>query len=53
VQQVLPLDGPDWQEVFLLHNANFPNNGRDAVKLKRKFQSLYRSDIPSGDPLFS
>jgi hypothetical protein len=43
VQQVLPIDGPDWQEVYRLHIVNFPNTGRDAIKLKRKFQLLYRS----------
>jgi hypothetical protein len=51
VEQMLPVDGEDWEEVARLHNLNFPTNGRDAAKLKRKFQQLYRVEMPTGDPM--
>ncbi len=51
VEQILPVDGEDWEEVARLHNLNFPTNGRDASKLKRKFQQLYRVEMPTGNPM--
>ncbi len=51
LEQMLPVDGEDWEEVARLHNLNFPNNGRDTAKLKRKFQQLYRVEMPTGDPM--
>jgi len=51
IEQILPVDGEDWNEVSRLHVVNFPNNGRDGPKLKRKFQQLHRSCVPTGDPM--
>ena len=46
IEQILPVDGEDWNEVSRLHVVNFPNNGRDGPKLKRKFQQLHHSPVP-------
>ncbi len=51
LEQILPADGEDWEEVVRLHNLNFPTNSRDSAKLKRKFQQMYRVEMPTGDPL--
>jgi hypothetical protein len=49
IEQILPVDGEHWNEVSRLHLVNFPNNGRDGLKLKRKFQQLHHSHVPTGD----
>ena len=45
------MDGEDWEELARLHNLNFPTTGRDGAKLKRKFQQLYRVEMPTGHPM--
>jgi hypothetical protein len=45
------VDGEDWEELARLHNLNFPTTGRDGAKLKRKFQQLYRVEMPTGHPM--
>jgi hypothetical protein len=50
-EQMLPVDGEDWDKLTRLHNLNFPTNGWDSAKLKRKFQQLYHVEMPTGDPM--
>ncbi len=38
------------QRIENLHRRNFPIEDRTRESLKRKFQELYRSKIPTGDP---
>ena len=45
---VLPIGPQEWEEVAELHSVSFP--GRDVVSLRRKFTTLHRKKIPTGDP---
>jgi len=51
IQQVLLVDSTDWIDVCNLHVVNFLNTGHDPSKLKQKFQQLYRTNVPTGDPI--
>jgi hypothetical protein len=50
MKEILPTDGNEWDEVLLRHNEVYASMQRDVPKLRRKFASLYRVKIPSGDP---
>jgi hypothetical protein len=50
MKEILPTDGNEWDEVLHQHNVIYHACERDVPKLRRKFTSLYRTKIPSGDP---
>jgi hypothetical protein len=50
MKEILPTDGNEWDEVLHEHNTVYATCERDIPKLRRKFTSLYRTKIPSGDP---
>ncbi|KAG7336805.1 hypothetical protein IV203_025834 [Nitzschia inconspicua] len=50
MQAIVPIDGYDWDTVLEMHNERYASCERDVNKLRRKFTSLYRTKIPSGDP---
>lgn len=52
LEQILLVNGKDWEEVRKLLNLNSPTNGRDSAKLKCKFQQMYRVVIPTGNPRY-
>ena len=50
IEQHLPIGGMEWDQVESQHQAAFPHQERTKESLKRKFQTLYRSRMPTGDP---
>ena len=46
--QVLPIGPDEWDEVWNLHSVQFP--GRDCNGLRRKYTTLHRKKMPTGDP---
>ena len=50
LEQHLPISGTEWDRVEAAHKVKFPLEDRSRDSLKRKFQDLYRTKIPTGDP---
>ena len=50
IQEVLPIGPLDWEKVVQMHNDQFPNMARDLQSIRRKFNKLQASRIPTGDP---
>lgn len=50
IEQVLPLGPDEWEAVADAHLMSYPTYQRDAVSLRRKFQSLYNTKIQTGNP---
>jgi hypothetical protein len=49
MEVVLPIGGEEWDEVFQQHTATgYP--GRDTESIRRKYGTLHRKPIPTGDP---
>ncbi|KAG9404772.1 hypothetical protein AC1031_004977 [Aphanomyces cochlioides] len=48
--EALPLCTTEWESVLGLHELRYPGQGRTVDSIKRKFSSLYRRQIPTGDP---
>ena len=45
---ILPIGPTEWEQVWEHHNVTFP--GRDVNGLRRKYTTLHRKKIPTGDP---
>ena len=45
---ILPIGPQEWDMVVEAHTAHYP--GRDVESLRRKYTSLHRKKIPTGDP---
>ena len=50
IREVLPISEQDWKRVEDNHAIHYPTHARDYSSIRRKFQSLYRSRQPTGDP---
>eukprot|EP00536_Pseudo-nitzschia_multiseries_P013673 jgi/Psemu1/35988/gm1.35988_g len=50
LKAILPVGPEDWAQVGLIHNDNFPDTNRSVENLRRKYNGLYRKQIPTGDP---
>lgn len=50
MEEIVPIGPTEWDIVEAKHNALFEDKGRNKDTLKRKFQSLYLTRIPTGDP---
>ncbi len=50
LEEHLPIASIEWERIENLHKCNFPTEDRTRESLKRKFQDLYRSKIPTGNP---
>jgi hypothetical protein len=50
IEEHLPVAQNDWDLVEADHTAMYPDSLRTRDSLKRKFVSLYRSKVPTGDP---
>ena len=50
LEQHLPISGTEWDRVEAAHKVKFPLEDRSRDSLKCKFQDLYRTKIPTGDP---
>ena len=48
MQDILPIGGEEWDEVLRIHSQNWP--GRDVDSLRRKYGTLHRKAMPTGDP---
>ena len=48
MNDVLPIGPTEWEEVLDAHSVRFP--GRDVNGLRRKYTTLHRKKIPTGDP---
>ena len=46
----LPISGDEWRAVQQEHHTAYPDADRTVESLRRKFASLHRSRIPTGDP---
>ena len=46
--EILPIGPNEWQKVVDLHSEKYP--GRDKESIVRKFTTLHRRKIPTGDP---
>lgn len=50
LEERLPISLDEWDMVTALHLATFPEPNRNKDTLKRKFQMLYSTKMPTGDP---
>ena len=50
VADIIPMSNTDWDNILEIHVANFPGLNRTSDSLKRKFQEMARTKIPTGDP---
>ena len=50
LEEILPIGPMEWEIVETKHNAIFEEKQRTKETLKRKFQNLYLTRIPTGDP---
>jgi hypothetical protein len=50
IEVILPIGQQEWERVVKRHVQYYPQNQRDAASLRRKFQQLYNTAAPTGDP---
>jgi hypothetical protein len=50
IDAIIPIGNLDWERVFNEHASCYPTKDCTAELLKRKFQELARTKIPTGDP---
>jgi hypothetical protein len=50
VEVIIPIGNPDWDKILHKHASRYPTKYRTAKLLKRKFQELACTKIPTGDP---
>ena len=50
IRSVLPIGGTEWGTVENLHLQEWPEVKRSKDSLRRKFSSLYRTKMPTGNP---
>ena len=50
VEDIIPMSNTDWDTVSEVHNESFPGLNMTSDSLKRKFQEMARTKIPTGDP---
>ena len=50
IEDVIPIGNPDWERIWQEHSARYPTKEWTSESLKRKFQQLARTKIPTGDP---
>ena len=48
MEVILPIGPEEWQQVLTEHSVLFP--GRDVDGLRRKYTSVYRKKVPTGNP---
>lgn len=51
MEDILPIGSEEWQRVVEQHNENYPSSGRDAESIRRKYATLHRKKVPTGDPM--
>ena len=48
--ELLPISGLDWEQLSALHEEEWPDAGRTAESLRRKFNLIIKNAPPTGDP---
>jgi len=51
LDSALPISSMEWEAVMAEHNKKFPTMKRTVDSLRRKFNTLHRVKMPTGDPL--
>ena len=44
------MSNTDWDNILEIHDVDFPGLNKTSYSLKRKFQEMARTKIPTGDP---
>ena len=50
IDDIVPIGNPEWERVWDRHASRYPRQERTAESLRRKFQQLVRTKMPTGDP---
>ena len=50
IDDIVPIGNPDWERVWDRHNTRYPQKDRTAESLRRKFQTLVKKKMKTGDP---
>ena len=50
IDDIVPIGNPDWERVWDRHNARYPQKERTAESLRRKYQTLVKKKMKTGDP---
>ena len=50
VREILPISGREWEEVATRHASYFADSRRTGEQLKKKYNRLAKTKIPTGDP---
>jgi len=50
VEELIPISNTEWEWGWDRHIALYPQQDRTLKSLKRKFQEMARTKIPTGDP---
>ena len=48
MERILPIGTEEWEQVQMEHSQNYP--GRDIESIRRKYNSLHRKQVPTGNP---
>ena len=50
IHEVIPIGPQDWENVLHKNNQHFPDTARDVPSIRRKYNKLQSTRIPTGDP---
>jgi len=50
VEELLPISGAEWEQVEHRHYSRYPDRERTGTQLKKKWNDISKTDIPTGDP---
>ena len=50
IDEIVPIGNPDWERVWDRHNVRYPQKERTAESLRRKYQTLVKKKMKTGDP---
>ena len=53
LRAILPIGPEQWEQVVQRHKENWPGQLRDRDSINRKYSTLHRKPIPTGDPNMS
>ncbi|KAI0560273.1 hypothetical protein FGB62_118g018 [Gracilaria domingensis] len=51
IEDILPIGPNEWDSVAVRHCRKYPETGRSADSIRRKFNNLHRTPVPTGSPL--
>ncbi len=50
IDDIVPIGNPDWERVWDRHNARYPQKEWTAESLRRKYKTLVKKKMKTGDP---